>query len=141
MILRNKKRYAELLNFGLETGERHSYIKRGSEIKDASGVFSRVHQQLFGLGVQCGKIFLILDGKAIEATADINTKIENRNDDRVFSASNEQGSILEIVYKPEASLSDPTNMEEDEDVDILLWIHNVLSNPERMQIFQECNDT
>jgi hypothetical protein len=140
MILKNQKRFVELLDFDLETGERDSYVHSGSEIKDSSGFFCRVNQQLFGLGVQWGKVFLILDGKAIEATADINTKIENRAGYRVFSASNERGSILEIVYKAETPLFYPTYTEEDEDVDILLWIHNVLSDPERVQIFQECND-
>ena len=141
MILRNRKKYVELLDFDLETGERHSFIKNGSEIKDASGSFCIVNQQLFGLGVQSGKIFLILDGKAIEATADINTKIENRTRSRLFSVSNEQGSILEIEYRPEAPVFYPTYTEEDEDVDILLWIHNVLGDPERMQIMRGNNDT
>jgi len=141
VVLRNINKFIELLDIDLKTGEYRSFIKNNSDLKDSSGQFCLVNNEVFGLGVDSGRFFLVTAGRVSEVSGDIQTKIEFRENCRYFSVVNTQGLISETEYKPETAGSYLTYTEDDEDVDCLLWIHNILNSPERMQILLDSNDT
>lgn len=139
MILRHKKKFNELLDIDIDTGEKRSFIKNGSAIEGSSGQFSRVNNQTFGLGLQSIEFYLVVDNVVVPVTGDLTTTIRNDTNGRTFSLSGKDGLIVEVQYRPDRPVDSLTYTEEDEDVDILLWSHNVLSSPDRMEIIRETN--
>lgn len=138
MILRNRERFRDLIT----VGEGGSSIERlpgdGLQDRKANGFFFENDGRIFGLGVDHGRVWLLLDGRVRSAQPGIRVTVADAEGLRTFSAFDGNNLISSVTYRPEAPYWNFFAME-DEDVDGFTWMRNVLSSSERMAVFTTAN--
>lgn len=112
----------------LETTDEHSW-------KDADGRFLHQDGSLICL-FQCrGKLHLFLDGINATVDCELTTKMGMRGRERYFTVWRGNELIYDKTYprKPDTD-GNPFWPSDEEDEDILLWVHNIASSRERQQM-------
>jgi hypothetical protein len=138
MLLRNKERYAEVLEVGIDRESRRRVLTRCEVDIPTSGFFFDLYATTFGLAVSQGALFVLLQNRLVPFGPGFKTQMEVNGEYRVFTASRDAEVLVRVKYLPAKPFWNFFPME-DEDVDGFLWIHNVLSSAERQRIMIDNN--
>ena len=138
MILRNTEKYCDLIEYNPENGIERKYSIDNKSKEATNGFYSVLERKLFGLGVYNEELWVIINANPYRASGILVMCIKNKND-MEFAVTKNNQQIYSITYKPKKAESYFCYSEDDEDVDILLFISNVLSSEERTLIFMGNN--
>ena len=133
MLLRNQDTYLDLLQIDVarDVWERRQMT---SDSKSAcKGCFFEHGGSFFGLGVDFGRMYVILNGQLLRYDDTLETKRLESVDFTTFSVTQDSVDLCRVEYTPWNASGWIPN-EDDECVDGFLWLHNVLRNPERRSI-------
>lgn len=138
MILRNKDRFRDLIAVGDSGRSIERLSDEGAQERKANGFFFEKEGRIWGLGVDHGVVWILLDGELRAAHHELLVSVKDADGLRTFSAFDGQNLLSSVTYSPEAPYWNFFAMD-DEDVDGFTWMRNVLSSPERMAVFTVAN--
>lgn len=138
MLLRNQDLYDEFLEVDIVGGVRRRFRIRDDEEEPTNGMFFEHDGSLFGLGTNQGSLFVLLEGRLLRYDAGIETQLEESGETRAFAAYHNSELLYSATYTAIKASGWIPN-EDDECLDGLLWIHNVLANPDRQECFLKQN--
>lgn len=136
VVVVNFQRAGDVRFFDPSTGTLEESNERSWQ--DADGRFFEQDGSLICLFQSRGKIHLYLDGITATIDGELTTKMETNAQHRRFRAFRGAELICDKTYprKPETD-GNPFWPSDAEDEDILVWVHNIVSSPERQQVLLE----
>ena len=130
MLLQNQNQCRDLLRIDITSNLRQrGRLDDGANVTPA-GMFFEHENELFGLGASDSKLYLILNDQLWLSDDSIETALSKIGDRNNFDVLQNSRNIYTIEYTPITSSGFIPN-EDDECLDGFLWIHNILSSPER----------
>ena len=140
MILASNDKFDELAEFDPRTAAIQFWSRKQRPELAASiiGTFSRVNGKMVALYRIEGTLHLWIGDQDLELADDVSSELHDEGKDREFRLRRGSDTLVTVTYRhpePEIPLNiDPTPGVEEEHFDFLLYVHNVLTNPDRRDL-------